>query len=87
MSFQLSVDWGDGTPIRKGNAIRPSADPSILKIFSSFDFVRVERIISQNGMRVIATAITVTVNNGDEIEFGSPFLATTAPKSLKKYPK
>jgi hypothetical protein len=38
---------------------------------------------SQNGTRAKATNINVTGNNTDEIEFGSPFLATAAPKSLK----
>ena len=55
----------------------------MLKTFSSLDSVNNERIISQNGMRVKATTITVTENNADETGFGSPFLATTAPKSLK----
>jgi len=78
------VSIGDiATPIRKGKPARPRADPSILKTFSSLDLVNSERIISQNGMRVMATAITVTENSVDDIEFGSPFLATTAPRSLK----
>ena len=57
---------------------RPRADPRILKTFSTLDSVNNECIISQNGMRAKATTINVMGNNIDEIEFGSPFLATTA---------
>ncbi len=71
------------TPIIKGELIRPNADPSILKTFSTLDSVNNERMTNQNVTRAKATTVNATKNNFDEIRFGSPFLATTAPKSLK----
>ena len=40
-------------------------------------------MVNQNGIRTKAITINATENNVFEIEFNSPFLATTAPKSLK----
>lgn len=71
------------TPIMKGELVRPKMDPSVLKTLPTLDSVKIERIINQNGIRAKATIVKATKNNVDEIEFGSPFLAVTAPKSLK----
>ena len=71
------------TPIMKGELVRPEMDPSVLKTLPNLDSVKIERNNNQNGTRAKATIVKATRNNVDEIEFGSPFLATTAPKSLK----
>jgi len=71
------------TPIMKGQLVRPKMDPSVLKTLPTFDSVKIERDINQNGIRVKATIVKATENNIDEIEFDSPFLAVTAPKSLR----
>ena len=61
----------------------PSIDPILLIIFSFLHSVNNERMVNQNGIRTKAITISATENNVFEIEFNSPFLATTAPKSLK----
>jgi len=71
------------TPIMKGELVRPEIDPSVLKILPTLDSVKIERNVNQNGIRAKATIVKATENNIAEIEFGSPFLAITAPKSLK----
>ena len=71
------------TPIMKGELVRPKMDPRVLKTLPTLDSVKIEREINQNGMRANATIVKATEKNVDEIEFGSPFLAATAPKSLK----
>jgi len=71
------------TPIMKGELVRPEREPSVLKTLPNLDSVKIERNNNQNGIRAKATNVKATRNNVDEIEFGSPFLAITAPKSLK----
>lgn len=75
------------TPIMKGEPIKPDADPTALKTFSTIDSVNNLRMIKQKGIRAKATFVNATENNVREIRLGSPFLATTAANSLKKYPK
>ena len=55
------------TPIRKGKDINPNEDPRILKTFSSFDFVKGERIINQNGIRIMATTTNAIEKSADDI--------------------
>ena len=71
------------TPIMKGELVKPNMDPSVLNTPPSLDSLKIERNINQNGIRAIATIVKATENNIAEIGFGSPFLAITAPKSLK----
>jgi len=71
------------TPIMKGELVRPEMEPIVLMTLPNLDSVKMERNINQNGIRAKATIVKATKNNVDEIEFGSPFLAVTAPKSLK----
>jgi hypothetical protein len=67
----------------KGELVRPETDPSVLKTLPTLDSVKIERNVNQNGISAKATIVKATENNIAEIEFGSPFLAITAPKSLK----
>ena len=67
----------------KGELIRPTIDPSVLKTLPTLDSVNIKRNISQNGIRAKATIVKAAENNVDEIELDSPFLASVAPKSLK----
>ena len=71
------------TPIVKGELNKPSADPSILKTLSTVDSLNNLWMINQNGIRVKAIIVNAIENNNREVELGSPFLASTAPKSLK----
>ena len=67
----------------KGELVRPETEPSVLKTLPTLDPMKIERNINQNGTRAKATIVKAIKNNVEEIEFGSPFLAFTAPKSLK----
>ena len=70
-------------PIAKGELIRPDIDPSVLNAFSKLEIVNNERLINQNGIRDKLLSIKANENNFDAIKLISPFLAITAPKSLK----
>jgi len=71
------------TPIMKGELIRPEMAPIVLKILSTLDSMKIDRNVSQKGMRDRATIVKAKENNAAEIRFGSPLLDITAPKSLK----
>lgn len=68
------------TPIMNGELARLKLVPRLLKTLPIRDSVKIDRNINQNGRRAKATIPKATENNVAEIEFGSPFLATTAPK-------
>ena len=82
MSNCMSIG-NKATPIIKGELNIPKIDPRVLNIFSILDSVKIERSLNQNGIRDNATITKAIENNIDEMGLGSPFLATSAPKSLK----
>ena len=69
--------------MRKGVQRRPIPEPKWLRTLSSLDLLKYLRRASQKNMRVIETVVNVMKNNVAEIVFVAPFLANTAPNSLK----
>jgi hypothetical protein len=66
-----------------GELNKPRVDPTLLSILSNPDPANDERMMTQNGINVSATTVKVNLNIVEDVEFTSPFLAITAPKSLK----
>ena len=61
----------------------PDTEPILLKTLPSFDSPDKARTLTQKGMRDSATPGNEKEKRVDDKVLGSPFLAFTAPRSLK----